>query len=233
MPVSNVNGSAPRGQAPIVDPAAEYQIQQKLVKQQQAFELKQQHDKLQKEREQAAQQEMVKAHQAAILAQKKKENDAFAAKAAANVANHAAAAAAAEEKRKQAADQKRQYEENQARIVEYNAQIEIARAAALERERNDIRRDQLRKDHSVLYRHYPEYLDFFPLPAGEDKDPYLKKLLANNPIPYKTAEDYVLAVKYAKEHWSLFLEYPRDMVYAAAWQRELDAKREVEKGKTI
>jgi hypothetical protein len=201
-------GNNARGQVPIVDPAEEFRKQQLLhQKQQQALKLRQQ-QQAQKVRENAA------------AAAKRKKDEEFAAKAA--------VAAEAEKKRKQAAieaaEQKRKYEEHQARFKEQAEEFRISQTERLERERKALRKEELRKDPSALFRYYNEYLQYFPLSTGEQPSRYHSRLLANR-MNFGNDEEQALAILYAKDHWELYLEFPRDVKDAAQWQREDLAKR--------
>jgi hypothetical protein len=99
-------------------------------------------------------------------------------------------------------------------------QQRVAQEQRLERERKLIRKEQLRKDPSALYRHYNEYLEFFPLGRGERRSPYLNNLLANRPMPTPPDSALGLAIQYAKDNWETYLEYPRDTSRATEWQKE-------------
>ncbi|OAL47562.1 hypothetical protein IQ07DRAFT_120628 [Pyrenochaeta sp. DS3sAY3a] len=90
----------------------------------------------------------------------------------------------------------------------------------LEQERRVLRKAELRKDPNVLYRHYHEYIEYFPLEPGQRKDPYLSSLLAGRAMPSDPDSEEGLAVAYAREHWEDYMEYPRDVKRAAGYMRE-------------
>lgn len=84
---------------------------------------------------------------------------------------------------------------------------EIAERALIEiqerqaREEHVRRRAELKKDPSANYRHYREYLEYFPLERGERANDYLLGLLANQKMPLEPTSDMGLAVQYARQHW--------------------------------
>jgi hypothetical protein len=64
------------------------------------------------------------------------------------------------------------------------------------------RRAELSSDPSALFRHYIEYMELFPLGAGECLDPYLVGLLANQKISDdQEKSERRLPITYAKIHW--------------------------------
>jgi hypothetical protein len=105
----------------------------------------------------------------------------------------------------------------------YNDQVErqrLLQEQKLEHERKLCRREQLRRDPSALYRHYNEYLEFFPLSKGEYRSQYHNNLLANRCMPIELDSDLSLAIQYAKDNWELFLQYPKGVEEATKWQKE-------------
>lgn len=102
----------------------------------------------------------------------------------------------------------------------------LAEEERLEQERRVLRKAELHKDPNVLYRHYHEYLEYFPLEPGQRKDPYLSSLLASRAMPSDPDSEEGLAVAYAKEHWHYYMEYPRDVKRAAGYMRETPKYKE-------
>jgi hypothetical protein len=96
--------------------------------------------------------------------------------------------------------QKLQAQEQLALYNTYLEQERVLREQKLERERALIRKEQLRKDPSALYRHYDEYLESFPLARGERKSQYHNNLLANRRMPAERESDLGLAIQYAKDN---------------------------------
>ncbi|KAH6629562.1 hypothetical protein C7974DRAFT_413349 [Boeremia exigua] len=89
---------------------------------------------------------------------------------------------------------------------------EIAEQARLERERKNEaeqrakEREELLKDPSAIYHSYIQVLEFVPLRYGQQRNPYLDSLLANQPLPHaEWSSDRGLAVRYAKKHWESYL----------------------------
>ncbi|KAH7385347.1 hypothetical protein DE146DRAFT_666872 [Phaeosphaeria sp. MPI-PUGE-AT-0046c] len=120
----------------------------------------------------------------------------------------------AEQQRRLAAQQ-RAWENQQAE------QHRIAQEARLEKQRKELRRDQLRSDPSALYRHYREYMQCFPLdPVEERTNRYLVYLLANRPMPSDETDELAIAIGYAKKHWDYYMEYPRDVKRAIGYHNE-------------
>lgn len=126
----------------------------------------------------------------------------------------------AEKKKRLAAEQKAWREEEARKVW-------LAQEARREAERKILRQEQLRKDPSALYRHYREYLQFYPVRSQDGRtNTYLWKLLANRSTPADETEELAQAIHYAKDNWQLFLEYPRDVEKAAKWQKEaLEGRR--------
>ncbi|KAH7072007.1 hypothetical protein BKA63DRAFT_492657 [Paraphoma chrysanthemicola] len=132
--------------------------------------------------------------------------------------------------RQQEAMRKRQEEERQQRAqaeaaqrrrqeqyaAEHRERMRIAEEQRLERERKAIRKQQLKKDKSSLYRYYDEYLEHFPLGIGERRNQYLNNLLANRRMPEDRNSDLGLAIQYAKDHWEFFVEYNSKIVKECA-----------------
>ncbi|KAF1850665.1 uncharacterized protein K460DRAFT_19513 [Cucurbitaria berberidis CBS 394.84] len=125
-------------------------------------------------------------------------------------------------------DQKDQNYENQLR-----EQHQIADAERLDRERRLSRKKELLTDESSLYRHYNEYLQHFPLQTSERRNQYLSRLLANQYIPMQTDSDLGRAIACAKEHWDIYMEYPKDINRALEYAKaktERQSKEENGKG---
>ncbi|CAO2653648.1 Nn.00g030590.m01.CDS01 [Neocucurbitaria sp. VM-36] len=91
----------------------------------------------------------------------------------------------------------------------------LAEEKRLDRERRIRRKEELKKDPSALYRHYNEFLEYYPLQSGEYRSPYHSRLLANQRMPMEPESDLGVAITYAKEHWEIYMEYPRDVKRAA------------------
>jgi len=92
-----------------------------------------------------------------------------------------------------------------------------------ERELRLARKEELRKDPTAIYHSYHDYLACFPLDTagGEKISQYHNKLLANRPFPkYDSDSELGLAITYAKDNWDLYLEYPKQVKYAAEQQRK-------------
>lgn len=162
-------------------------------------------------------------HIAEEKAQEKRIQEAAVAKQQREEAKRAAETMTKAEKKRAAVGAKR----------EAGAAADFARAqlqhqtGLLEREKRRVRKVQLKHDPSALYRHYLEYIRFFPpdYQGGEDRNLYLEKLLANRTIPKHDPEcDLALAISYAKENWEMSLQHPRDVADAAKWQKEKLAK---------
>jgi hypothetical protein len=133
--------------------------------------------------------------------------------------NSAAAARINQEARDAAAHRQRQaenYAEQQrahaAHLAEYQrvhaAQL-AAQAASLQREKDAARKEELWHDPSALYRHYLEYIKFFPPGPGEEPNPYHMRLLANRPIYESGDPEYNDAIRLAKEQWDCYAEWPK------------------------
>jgi hypothetical protein len=123
-------------------------------------------------------------------------------------------AALAEESRK------RQAQEHQRRLQEEAEYRRVAQAQKLKRERKLVRKEQLRKDPSALYRHYNEYLSYFPLEYDQRRSNYHNNLLANRTMTADANTDLDLAIQFAKEHWQWYLVFPKDADRATTWQKE-------------
>jgi hypothetical protein len=100
----------------------------------------------------------------------------------------------------------------------------------LESERKANRKEELRNDRSALFRHYHEYIEHFPLLPGEQKSPYHVGLLANRHMPADKNCDLALAIQFAKDNWSLYMEYPRRIEEAVACQKEILAREKYARG---
>jgi flagellar biosynthesis GTPase FlhF len=123
----------------------------------------------------------------------------------------------------QAVEKERQRLEKQRQsLFERQVEQELkSKEQRLKRERKYLRKEQLRKDPSALYRHYNEYVEYFPLGEGEYKSQYLNSLLANRPMPAESKSDLGLAIQYAKDNWELFLVSTKTQREEAAdWQRK-------------
>ncbi len=108
---------------------------------------------------------------------------------------------------------------------ELQEQIRLAEEQRLDKERRVMRKEALRRDPSALFRHYHEYLEYYPLAIGESKNPYHTKLLANQRMPSDEKCDLAVAITYAKEHWDIYLEYPRDIKIAVEYAKEKEARK--------
>ncbi|KAF2034160.1 hypothetical protein EK21DRAFT_108204 [Setomelanomma holmii] len=121
----------------------------------------------------------------------------------------------------------RQEKERQAKQAEYDEWYKAQEEARLERERKRIRKEQLRKDESALFRHYDEYLEHFPLGPGEYRNSYHTTLLANRHMPDDLNSDLALAIQYAKDHWYYFIRFnTKEVAECAKDQRKILADRE-------
>lgn len=116
--------------------------------------------------------------------------------------------------------------QREAWVKEQAEKHRIAQEERLDKERKEQRRNQLRSDPSALYRHYREYMQYFPLEdsATERMSRYHIFLLANRPIPSDETDELALAITYAKEHWEYYLEYPRDVKRALDYYKAEQAK---------
>ncbi|KAJ4364591.1 hypothetical protein N0V83_009187 [Neocucurbitaria cava] len=102
----------------------------------------------------------------------------------------------------------------------------LAEEQRLERQRWLARKEELRKDPSALFRHYHEYIEYFPLGYGEYKSQYHSRLLANQRMPFEPESDLGVAITYAKEHWDVYMEYPKDVTRATEVARKKAQKQE-------
>jgi hypothetical protein len=121
----------------------------------------------------------------------------------------------------QAANEEKQRLEKEQQIL-FNELVEqerVVQEQKLERERRFLRKEQLRKDPSALYRHYDEYLEYFPLAKDEYRSQYHNNLLANRRMPSDPDNELGLAIRYAKDNWELFLLHPRSEPDAIGWQK--------------
>jgi phage repressor protein C with HTH and peptisase S24 domain len=117
-------------------------------------------------------------------------------------------------------EQKKREEEQAAAQTAWEEQLRAVQEAKLERERKAARKERLRRDPSALYRHYYEYLEFFPIPKGERMNEYCMTLLANRKtIGIEPDSDAGLAIQYAKDHWEFYLTN-KDQDKAIEWQKE-------------
>jgi hypothetical protein len=141
------------------------------------------------------------------------------------IARAAAAKRLQEEQARLENEQRRTQAQEQQEILREEAERQrAAQEEKHERENKLIRKEQLRKDRSALYRHYNVYLEYFPLGHGERRNPYLNNLLANRSMPIVSDSDLGLAIQYAKDNWEYYLEFPRDAKRATQWQKEKLAK---------
>jgi hypothetical protein len=117
----------------------------------------------------------------------------------------------------------RVYDAEQARCNEVH---KLAEAAALKREEDDKRREELRKDPSANYRHILEVYKLSPLDYKKDEFPnrYLTGLIANRVMPVDLECDLALAIVYAKDHWDYFGQWPKDVKRFVDYERERKAK---------
>jgi hypothetical protein len=134
------------------------------------------------------------------------------------------AAEAEKHRKRQAAladeSRKRQAQEHQRRLQEEAEYHRVAQAQKLERERKLVRKEQLCKDPSALYRHYNEYLSYFPLEYDQRRSNYHNNLLANRTMTADANTDLDLAIQFAKDHWQWYLVFPKDADRATTWQKE-------------
>jgi hypothetical protein len=173
--------------------------------------------------------EQARISQAAILEHRRRAEEAREAAAQKKLelehaeAQQAAVAQAAAQKKMQeerVAAQKKLHEERvadeKAREEEWQAYL----AEKCEAERKAARKKELRGDRSVLYRHYYEFLTYFPLRKGQRMNQYCMSLLANRKtIGIEPDSDAGLAIQYAKDNWELFLTN-KDQDKATKWQKE-------------
>jgi hypothetical protein len=125
------------------------------------------------------------------------------------------------------AEAERRKKEQQAKAAEDARVAEryrIAHAAALQREKDDKRREELRKDPSANYRHIHEVYKLNPLKEGELPNRYLTGLLANRSMPMDLECDLALAIPFAKDHWDYYGQWPKDITRFADYERERRAK---------
>jgi hypothetical protein len=87
-----------------------------------------------------------------------------------------------------------------------------AQASAFKREQDTRRMEKLRKDPSANFRHIIEVYKYWPpdVKKGEHRNTYLTMLLANRPMYGDPDSDQNLAIKYAKEHWECYAQWPKD-----------------------
>ena len=90
---------------------------------------------------------------------------------------------------------------------------------------------EIRRDSSALFRHYDEYLEYYPLGVGERRSQYHSRLLANQRMPMDPDTDLAIAVAYAKKHWDIYMEYPRDVQRAVGYAKEDAAKAKADEAK--
>jgi hypothetical protein len=63
---------------------------------------------------------------------------------------------------------------------------------------------------------------------GERENLYLRRLLANRPMPMEKDSELALAITYAKDHWWNFAVWPEDEKRYAEYERERRRKKENE-----
>ncbi|KAH3944323.1 hypothetical protein HBI56_160820 [Parastagonospora nodorum] len=110
---------------------------------------------------------------------------------------------------------KAEHEQAQQALVEAAAQkarddlaAEEMRVAKEERERWNARAKELRSDPTANFHSYQELLEYFPLPEGQPKHPYLMSLLANRRLMNsKPGDDAYEVIMFAKEHWYDYLTH--------------------------
>lgn len=134
----------------------------------------------------------------------------------------------ANQKQEQLAFQQAQQAQQAAEWCEVQERYRITQAAALERERTEKRKAQLRRDPSANYRHILEVYKLMPLDRkrGEHVSPYLLRLLANRPMPEDQECELALAITYAKDHWGDYAMWPKDVKRYAEYERERRKKME-------
>ncbi|CAA9960444.1 TolA Membrane protein [Pyrenophora teres f. maculata] len=108
-----------------------------------------------------------------------------------------------------------------------DAEYRLEPTQVLQREKDDKRREELRKDPSANYRHILEVYRLWPLKGGwGQRNTYLTGLLANKCMPVDKNSELGLAIKYAKDHWEYYGEFPRDTARFAEYERERRRKAE-------
>lgn len=127
--------------------------------------------------------------------------------------------------REQQKAQQLRLQQEQALANELAEQARVHEQIRIEKEYKIQRKEQLRKDPTALYRHYLEYMEFFPPGPGQYRNQYLGSLLANRSMPLDLESDQAMAITFAKEHWSCFYSSPKDTAYCAKKQREVLAKQ--------
>ncbi|KAG9195152.1 hypothetical protein G6011_00272 [Alternaria panax] len=123
--------------------------------------------------------------------------------------------------------ERRHIQENQAKLTEQARvaeQYRIAYAAALQREKDDKRREELRKDPSANFRHVLEVYKLTPLKKGDLPNRYLMGLIANRPMPIDLDSELALAITFAKDHWGYYGQWPKDVPRFAEYERSRKAK---------
>ena len=88
---------------------------------------------------------------------------------------------------------------------------EAVRRYRAENEHNDKRKAELQQDSNRNFHSYLETIKYWPLPKGERQNQYMRGLLANQRMPSSLDSDLAIAIKYAKEHWYYYRQYPRDL----------------------
>jgi hypothetical protein len=110
---------------------------------------------------------------------------------------------------------KAEHEQAQQALVEAAARkdrddlaAEELRVAKEERERWNARAKELRSDPTANFHSYQELLEYFPLPEGQPKHPYLMSLLANRRLMNsKPGDDAYEVIMFAKKHWYDYLTH--------------------------
>jgi hypothetical protein len=101
----------------------------------------------------------------------------------------------------------------------------LRQEAKLERERRDKRKAVLKADPNSNYHSLWECLEYWPLRRGQRPEPYLTTLLANRRMPEEDESELGQAIKYAKERWDLFRQFPKDVKRSAEAYRRGVEKR--------
>lgn len=73
------------------------------------------------------------------------------------------------------------------------------------------RKAELQNDPNRNFHSYFDTIKYWPLPRGERQNHYMRGLLANQHMPSSADSDLAIAIKYAKEHWYYYRQYPQDV----------------------
>lgn len=120
------------------------------------------------------------------------------------------------------------HQPSRAELAERAERARLAHEERLEREKHYKRKAELKKDLSAIYRHYTEYLEYFPLARRERPNDYLLDLLANQRMPAEPTSDMGLAIQYAKEHWENSWGM-KDLEYVVGLAKKDIEKKNIEK----